>query len=715
MLRTRSRVGVRLALAFVFCTATAGTSGAQLVTPAPNLEVAYSALPPPPEPHLWRVGPRFGRELAIGDFDGNYVDDVVVGAPNGNVKLTSGVQWDQSGYVQVIYGEYQHGLDLTNVDFWDQEVYGVSGAAEDGDRFGSALATGDFDNDGRDDLAIGVPNEDLGSLADAGAVHVLYGSSSGLTTSGEQLWTQDSSGVLGVAEAGDQFGYALAAGDFDGDNYDDLAIGVPGQVLNGYSGAGTIHVLFGSASGLTATDNQYLGQDLPNVAGGAAQGDQFGYALAAGRLNGDSKDDLAVGVPGDNVNTISSGAVHVFYGDTPGLSTATDELWHLNVTGMNGSPATLDYFGASLAIGDFNDDTIGDLAVGMPNKDVAGQDGAGALQVIYGSSGGLTATGNLHLNQQLAAIPGVPEVNDGFATGLAAGDLDGDGYDELAVGTPADGVSTPAGTVALLRGTASGITTTGVELVTNHVQFGGAIAMGQLGTDGPRDLVVGESLQVFYTGCGNGVIDAGEACDDGNFVDTDSCTVCAVAVCGDGTAQSGIGEQCDDGGTVSGDGCSDICQNEYCGDGIVQAGIGEECEDYNSVNGDGCFAFCRLEVDWLRLYGTAAGGSVSVTIEGVLVTVLTFAGQSVDEVFASLVIAIEADPTLMALGVRAGTDPIRLLTTHEITDLTIDDAGLSTFPPPLAGVPLPGLGAVALSLLGAAIAGVGWVEARRRR
>src|SRR5688500_14283099 len=111
-------------------------------------------------------------------------------------------------------------------------------------------ASGDFNNDGFADLAIGVPGEN----AAAGAVSVIYGDATGLSTSrvGDQLWTQDSAGVQGDAEAGDNFGYAVAVGNFDDDAYDDLAIGVPYENLTTTS-AGRVNIIYGSSSGLSPT------------------------------------------------------------------------------------------------------------------------------------------------------------------------------------------------------------------------------------------------------------------------------------------------------------------------------------------------------------------------------------------------------------------------------------------------------------------------------
>jgi hypothetical protein len=108
--------------------------------------------------------------------------------------------------VNVLYGG-AGGLAGTGSQLFTQ----VGGMIEAGDHFGAALTTADVNHDGYADLAAGAPFEDVGAVADAGAVSVLPGSASGLTTSGGRLFTQDSSGVPG-AEPGDWFGDALAAG-----------------------------------------------------------------------------------------------------------------------------------------------------------------------------------------------------------------------------------------------------------------------------------------------------------------------------------------------------------------------------------------------------------------------------------------------------------------------------------------------------------------------
>ena len=127
--------------------------------------------------------------------------------------------------------------------------------AEPNDRFGCGLAVGDFDGDGVDDLAIGAANEVVEwppANFEQGTVNVLYGGRPGLSSADNQLWSQNSPDVEGETEAEDAFGYTLAAGDFNGDGFSDLAIGVPIESLPLAPEAGAVNVIYGSAGGLSA-------------------------------------------------------------------------------------------------------------------------------------------------------------------------------------------------------------------------------------------------------------------------------------------------------------------------------------------------------------------------------------------------------------------------------------------------------------------------------
>ena len=121
--------------------------------------------------------------------------------------------------MHVLYGS-AGGLEGPGSQFFTQDTPGVPGTADQLDHLGFGLATGDFDQDGFADLAIGVPGEDIGMIGSAGAVVALYGSAAGLTTSGAQLLTQ----AGGATELNDAFGAALATGDFNHDCFADLAL-----------------------------------------------------------------------------------------------------------------------------------------------------------------------------------------------------------------------------------------------------------------------------------------------------------------------------------------------------------------------------------------------------------------------------------------------------------------------------------------------------------
>src|SRR5207244_10435892 len=135
------------------------------------------------------------------------------------------------------------------------------------------------------------PFEDVGSLRDAGAVHILFGSGSGLQAESPpaQLWTQDSPGVGARAEAGDLFGRNLAGADFNGDAFTDLAVSVRKQAVGSSADAGAVQILYGGASGLQASSPpvQLWTQDSPGLKDQAEPGDVFGRAVAGADFNAD--------------------------------------------------------------------------------------------------------------------------------------------------------------------------------------------------------------------------------------------------------------------------------------------------------------------------------------------------------------------------------------------------------------------------------------------
>ena len=244
---------------------------------------------------------RFGHALSSGDFNCDGFDDAAISMPGSIFGGSDG------GRVLVLYATDGGGrLRTVNRQIWSQSSAGVGGVAEQSDNFGEALASGDFDNDGCDDLAIGVHYDNVESLINTGAVNVLYGSAAGgLTAVGSDYWHQGPNSAGNALEAGDRFGNALAVGDFDGDGFDDLAIGVPGEGIGSgaaqVDNAGAVQVLFGRASGLSAVGSviMYRGNSLM---GQPVAGEYLGGVLAAGNLNASPGDELVIGIPNFDIS-----------------------------------------------------------------------------------------------------------------------------------------------------------------------------------------------------------------------------------------------------------------------------------------------------------------------------------------------------------------------------------------------------------------------------
>jgi hypothetical protein len=440
------------------------------------------------------------------DFNGDGFADLAIGVPGEDVNGQA-----DAGAVTVLYGSGA-GLQTGFDQLWTQDSPSIIDIAEAGDEFGAALATGDFDGDGRSDLAVGAPGQDVEEQFDAGAVAVLYGSARGLSPR-DQAWSQNNQQIGGEAEAGDAFGTAVAAGDFDGDGFDDLAMGSPGEGVDPIAGVGAVNVLYGGSTGLGRSGNQFWAQDVPGVLDAGEPNDTFGYALSTGDLDGDGFADLAIGVLVEDVGEAAdAGAVNVLYGGSDGLSTSGNQFWTQDSPDVVDDAEGSDFFGTDLSIADFDGDGFGDLAIGASQEDVGSISSAGAVNVLHGSPGGLSSAGNQFWTQDSVGIPDASETGDFFGQRITAGDLDGDGFGDLAIGAPFEDIVTiaDAGAVNILHGTASGLSSTDTQLWTQDSpglggesetsdEFGMGLASADFDADGFDDLTIGvpnESLDV---------------------------------------------------------------------------------------------------------------------------------------------------------------------------------------------------------------------------
>ena len=344
-------------------------------------------------------GDHFGETLAAADFGAGGQADLAIGVPFEEVDGVS-----QAGAWNVVYGS-SGGLNDSfgpSSQFWHQNVPGVEDALEVDDRAGLALAAADFGRTGEADLAIGVPFEQsVDGIADAGAVHVLYGGPQGLTATDDQFWHQNRPDVEDQVEAFDFTGSALAAGNVGKSGHAELVIGSPGEDFGADFDAGAVNVLYGGSNGLTASGDQLWHQNSSGVADSVEPADGFGNALAIGDLGRGGPADLAVGAYEEDLGAVAdAGVVHVLYGTSTGLSATASQLWHQNSSGVADAAEAGDRFGSSVGAWNLGRGSQADLAVGVRTEDVGAATDAGAVNVLYGGSNGLAATGNAFLTQE---------------------------------------------------------------------------------------------------------------------------------------------------------------------------------------------------------------------------------------------------------------------------------------------------------------------------
>ena len=383
------------------------------------------------------------------------------------------------------------------------------------DRFGRAVAAGDFNGDGVDDLAVGVPGETVGGLGFAGRISVRYGGPGGIPAGVESSWALSNLGVTGlVPDVGDSFGASLAAGDFDDDGYDDLAVGVPYARIERpdgsfHDGAGAVIVLYGSVGGLSNGGAQGWWQGRNELAGVPEVDDRLGLALATGDVDGDGFDDLAIGVPFEDVGSVvDAGGLNLLRGSAIGLTAfyTGEQVWTKASFGLSEEEGA--QFATALVFGDFLLDGADDLAIGNPQEDLTGGENGGAVLVAQGLPGsGLAEAGEQVLVQGFLPVPGGSGEGHRFGAALAAADFDGDGIDDLAIGSPGEswpdddgGELFDVGAVSIVTGDPAGFLANGygsrierAELGTaaNLDAFASSLAAGDFDGDGAWELVIG--------------------------------------------------------------------------------------------------------------------------------------------------------------------------------------------------------------------------------
>jgi hypothetical protein len=467
-----------------------------------------------------------------GDVNGDGYDDILVGAPYYNYGEAN------EGAVYVYYG----GGSGVQAGYWRYESNQVG--AEVGFSVGTA---GDVNGDGYADILAGALYYD-GGQTDEGAVYLWYGSTGGM---GVQQRPPD--WKVEINHVYDYFGYSVGtAGDVNGDGYDDILVGAPGTDDGGTYDVGQVYVYYGSPGNPPI----FAGGVQPSIQGG----EQIGYSVGtAGDVNGDGYSDIIVGAPYFDDNGADCGEALVWYGSADGLCPADQEgcLPDWKTTGEHAG----DYFGFSVGTaGDVNGDGFDDIIVGARlYESESGQLNEGAVYVWHGSADGL------YTSYAWKAESNRYGTDFGYSVGTA-GDVNGDGYDDILVGAPYyDNGQTDEGGVFVWYGSATGLGENGTldnvdwryESNQASSMFGSSVGTaGDVNGDGYSDIIVGAYLfdEPGFGDRGKVFVWYGSAAPDGLGVDNRDPDWSFV---GD-YATDWFGYSVSTAGDVNGDGYSDI-------------------------------------------------------------------------------------------------------------------------------------------------------------
>jgi FG-GAP repeat protein len=376
------------------------------------------------------------------DFDRDGCADLAVGDPGATVDGIA-----RAGRVTVLYGGAEGSGASGELR---QGSGGVDESPETDDGFGAVLAAMDVNDDGYTDLIVGVPSESVGGAADAGVIHVVFGSPGGLGFHKQRLLLQQGQwGIPGVAEAGDRFGAAVTANPTTMDDLPAraLAYGVPGEDVESMADAGSAGVITFLRNAGLPESTVAITQHSPGIGGGAEAGDRFGAAVQLFQgpggfscpANGAEGLTLVVGAPGEDLDGRSdAGMVHVAQDLT------TDTTLSQGLPNVAGELENGDQFGASLALTSFcehDGPSHVELAVGVPGEDIGTTGDAGMMHLFTAGDDPFVLSQRWSISQNATDVEGTAEAGDRFGAVLTFGSSWHEGLgNPLVVGIPGEDI-----------------------------------------------------------------------------------------------------------------------------------------------------------------------------------------------------------------------------------------------------------------------------------